>query len=108
VLRLKTRDAVEIEGFLPSGKFFLGEHVTLVGVCSCECPAANCDHDQSFVVRTPSLPTGWWQKGFEHTGGPFRQSESWHGTGNAKKITPFSFKSLKISIKLLVNLQRLP
>jgi len=30
-LRLKTGDAILAEGFLPAGKFFLGQHVAVVG-----------------------------------------------------------------------------
>jgi hypothetical protein len=31
VLSLKTGDAIPVEGFLPLQKFFLGEHIAVVG-----------------------------------------------------------------------------
>jgi hypothetical protein len=58
VLNLKTGDAIPVEGFLPLRKFFLGEHVAVVGFAPAKYPAANHEHDRGFPPSTPPSRTG--------------------------------------------------
>ena len=58
-LGLKTGDAIPVEGFLPLRKFFLGEHIAVVGFEPAKYPAANRDHDPGFFPSAPPCQTGW-------------------------------------------------
>jgi hypothetical protein len=58
-LGLKTADAIPVEGFLPLRKFFLGEHIAVVGFEPAKYPAANRDHDPGFFPSAPPCQTGW-------------------------------------------------
>ena len=70
-LRLKTGDAILAEGFLPAGKFFLGEHVAVVGFAPAKCPALNRDHNRSFFPSAPPYCSSGWREGtYKVNGGP--------------------------------------
>ena len=70
-LRLKTGDAILAEGFLPAGKFFLGEHVAVVGFAPAKCPALNRDHNRSFFPSAPPCcRSGWREETYKVNGGP--------------------------------------
>ena len=70
-LRLKTGDAILAEGFLPAGKFFLGQHVAVVGFAPAKSPALNRDHNRSFFPSAPPYCSSGWREGtYKVNGGP--------------------------------------
>lgn len=73
-----------------------------------ELPAANGNHDSGFVASAPPFPTGWREEDFENNGGSFSQSESEHGTVCKKSALFFYQRAPRLSLKLFVNLWRLP
>jgi hypothetical protein len=75
-LQTKPGDAIMAEGFLPLGKFFLGEHVAVVGFGPAKCSALNCEDNRSFSPSTPSCSrSGWRERAYKVNGRSHRLGE---------------------------------